>query len=268
MTARDTYELSPKHWHATNGLRHVDTDPLVDARQAVEHAVAVAGTIAFDGKPGNGKTYSIKTILEDLHIPHWYLPVGPIASGKAFEYGILKEIYSRKSPPEFADRRLDRSDLRDLIATELKAETCAVLIDDFNPSGRAGITVISWLSEQLHNRAAFVLAGNRLDALMRREEAFYNRLMKVVPFEPFVRADATATLTMLHPFLERSTPDLLIRLNEIHVRGNFRDATVFLEAALKIAPGMGLDCLSEDLMLAAIANVNKPRLLDKGLKAA
>jgi hypothetical protein len=259
VTARDRYRLSPKHWHALDGLRHVETDPLADAVLAVEAATEAAGIIAFDGDPGTGKTYAIKSILENLSIPHWYLPVGPLATGKMFEVGLLREICKRREPPEKVNRTQDRSELREQIASELALERGAVLIDDFNPSGRAGIEVIRWLSEQADNRAAFILAGNNLTALIRRNPAFYSRVMQIVPFEPFDPDESSAISAGVHPFLAGSDPALLFRLNSNHVHGNFRTLAIFLEHALRIAPGMKCDRLTDELIEATIATINKRR---------
>lgn len=268
MTARDPYRLSPKHWHAVPGLQHVETDPLADAVLAVGTATEAAGIIAFDGDPGTGKTYAIKSILEDLSIPHWYLPVGPLATGKAFEIGLLKEICTRRDPPEKFDRTQDRGELRDEIADEFALERGAVIIDDFNPSGRAGIEVIRWLSEQTGNRAAFILAGNNITALMRRNPAFYSRVMQIVPFDPFDPDDASAILAGVHPFLGRSDPALLFKLNSSHVHGNFRALAIFLEHALRIAPGFKCDRLTDALTEATILTINKQQRAIKTREAA
>lgn len=264
MSARDRYRVASKHWHRLPGLRQVQTDAAADATLAIDKAVAAAGISVLDGDPGTGKTFLLKTILETLAIPHWYLPVGPLATGKAFEVGLLKEVYDRMDPPGRVDRSKDRSDLRIDLAEELSLEPGVVIIDDFKPSGRAGIEDIRWLSEQPGNQTAFILAGNDLSRLMRSNPPFYSRVMQIVPFEPFAKEEAAALMAGVHPLLEAANLKVLWRLHDEHTRGNFRALAIFLEFAIPIAAGLGVTRVTDEVLDLAVAQINKrPPVIQK-----
>ena len=92
---------------------------------------------------------------------------------------------------------------------------------------------------------------------MRRNPAFYSRVMQIVPFDPFGPDEAGAILAAVHPLLGGSDVGLLFKLNSEHVHGNFRALSIFLEHALRIAPGLKCSRLTDQLIDATIATINK-----------
>jgi hypothetical protein len=256
MSTPDRYRLKPKHWRGTDGATEVETDSLVEAQIAVDHAIIDCGIVGLDGRPGTGRSFALKTIIEDLVVPYWYLPIGPDSTGKGFETGLLQAIYATKSPPRHVDGTRLRSDLRWDLWEELSARPCVVFVDDFSVSGLKGTQVIHWLFEQADLKAAFVLAGNDLDSLLRHNPAFHSRVMRMVPFARIPEADIVEKIGAYHPFLERSKPDLL-RVDRAFAQGNFRNWAIFLEAALKLAAEEDVDRLTDEVIDAAYVAINK-----------
>ena len=257
MKLEDRYRPKPKHWSGTAGAQPVDTDGLIEARIAFDDAQKENGIIAFDGPPGTGKSFALKSIIEDLVIPHWFIPIGPDSTGKGFEAGLLQAIYAGKKPPVWVDRSRYRDDLRWDIHGELSQGPCVVFIDDFDPSGLAGTKVIRWLFEQAGLQATFVLVGNDLYQLFHRNVAFWNRIMRFVSFARIPGAEVVAKMQAYHPFFKRSSEVHLAKVDKDNGLGNFRNWAIFLEASLKIANEAGVDRLTDEVIDAAYVAIGK-----------
>lgn len=246
-----------KHWRGTQGARDVSTDLTDLARLAVEDAIEDEGIVLFNGLSGTGKTFTLKSIKDDLGGTWFHLPIGPDATGKAFEVELLEAIYSVKMPGKHVDRRRLRGDLRFEIATWLAEGPSVVSVDDFDPSGAAGLTVIRWLFERPVMHAAFIIVGNDVERLARKWPAFYSRIMRVVPFKRIPEEAVVEKMKQYHPFFERSQDALVLRVDQKYGAGNFRNWALFLECTLKTAADLGLDHLSNELIDGVLATLNK-----------
>ena len=226
------------------GARLVLTKPLRAVLSYGRRAVERRGILVLTGPAGRGKTFAGLTLCESLD--NWvYVPVDEGMSPYAFLQRLLECLLEQAPDPNLKGHRLETTVLR-----ALRQRRPVLFIDDANYLSRRLIAQFIYL--QAYADFALILAGFRLNRILLRAEELETRSTRTIPFVAIRRSSLVARLAAFHDLFARTEPGLLLRINDVWAKGNFRRWARIVEVIANDHPALLATGLTADLMPAVL----------------
>jgi hypothetical protein len=244
-----------RHLTGLDGATTVQTAAFKKAQLLLARTVELNDIAAISGPPGCGKTYAVDHFVH--HHPamtdrpwHW-LEMPPKPTTKEVTQRLMRGLglpFTRNTP---------EYELTEDLAPHLAGSGRVVVIDEAQNLKAAGLQQLRYL----HDRGAWtwtlVLVGSNVDRALSGAAELASRVSAWVQFTALTDTPLLAALREWHPVLAAMSPQLLLRIDEVHARGNFRFWAQFLRALLDLLdrqpPGTVPDATLVAATLAAVS---------------
>lgn len=209
--------LHPDGW--PDGQILVRTNEMRLAMEAVVGASLRGRPVAITGVSGTGKTTVASTgaVAADVWWKRIDMPVGPV--GKAVEIILLRAL--------IGDARVDRTrttaQLQDDLQTLFQETRRILVLDEAHRLGARGLDLLRYLWSTTNNKMTIVLVGERLEPLLKDNQAITNRLYSWIPLKPIGAKRLLVNLTQLDPLIVESNAELLLQIDREWAHGIFRN---------------------------------------------
>lgn len=248
-----------KHLHAIDrvGARTVMTQSLRAALKFGGAAVAQHGICVLTGGPGCGKTFAGLTLCESLANP-CHVPVDEQMTQLAFQHLLLAQLRGKAADPGLRGHLLEGE-----VFTALRELQPVLFIDNVNYLDRKLIAQLIFL--QAHADFGLILAGYRLNAILRRVKELETRSARTIPFSRIRKASLVARLGEFHDMFAMTDPAILAQIDTDWAEGNFGRWARIVEATASDYPsalGTGLSTELAEHVVQAITGSPYGRIED------
>jgi DNA transposition AAA+ family ATPase len=256
-TAMPTGSQEGRHLSGLTEVAAVETAPFTKAQLLLGRTVRLNDIIAISGPPGCGKTFAVDHFLRTHPVMsdrvwHW-LEMPPQPTTKEVTQRLLRglDVKFRRGDTEY--------ELTEELVPHLTGSHAVVVIDEAQNLKSNGLQQLRYLHDRGEWTWTLVLVGSRVDQALSGAAELSSRVSSWVKFEPL--SDTATLLKALrawHPAVAALSPEVLLRVDELHARGNFRNWAQFLRALLNILdrqpPGTAA---SPAIVSAALAAVTR-----------
>lgn len=261
-----TAVIQARHQPGLRDVAEVHTDTFKLAQLQLGRVVRDGGIAAVSGQPGRGKTFSVDFFLRhhptmEGRIWHW-LDMPPKPTTKEVTLRLLRGLGA-----SFNHRDSEYVLTEDLIPL-LGGSGMVVVIDEAQNLRAEGLQQLRYLHDRCRPLSlddppgwSLILVGSTVDRALSGAAELASRVSSWVRFPRLEGEQLLVALRAWSPLLTQLPPELLLRIDEQHGRGNWRDWSQFLAAYTDLHERRPAttDAERKRLAAAALAAVNKNR---------
>ena len=252
--------FTSRHLAGLQQATAVPTQSFQVAQLLLGEAARVNGIAAVSGPPGCGKTFAVDHFIR-THMRmagrtwHW-LDMPPKPTNKEVAQRLMTGLGLPFS------RRDTLYELTEDLAPALEASAPVVVIDEAQNLKTDGLQQLRYLHDRSNGHTwTLLLVGSTVKESLAGAQELASRVSGWVQFSPLTSQPLLETLRSWHPLLAAMPPDLLLRVDEVYARGNFRLWAQFLRALLSFLDRQPAGTLPDDrLVQAALAAVSPSQL--------
>ena len=253
-----------RHLAGLTDVAEVRTDTFQLAQVQLARVVRTGGIAAVSGRPGCGKTFSVDYFMRhhpamDGRVWHW-LDMPPKPTTKEVTLRLLRGLGARFNPRD--SEYVLTEDLVPLLA----GSGMVVVIDEAQNLRAEGLQQLRYLHDRCRPLSpddppgwALILVGSTVDRALAGAAELASRVSTWVEFTRLEDQQLIVALRAWSPLLADLPPDVLLRIDARHGRGNWRNWAQFLAAYTDLhtrrPPNTTED--RKKLVRAALAAVNK-----------
>jgi len=246
-----------RHLPGLSAAATVATKTFQQAQMLLGQTVDLNGIAAVSGKPGCGKTFAVDHFVRthpSMHGRAWHwLDMPPKPTTKEVTVRLLDALGERRP------RGATEYELTELLDPALVRLNSVVVIDEAQNLKTDGLQQLRYLHDRGQSRSwALLLVGSTVKESLNGAAELDSRVSRWLTFKPLTDPDQLLrTLHGWHPVLAATPADLLLRVDEVYARGNFRLWAQFLQTLLFLLgrrpAGTAVDNVLVGAALAAVS---------------
>jgi hypothetical protein len=247
-----------RHLSGLGAASTVTTRTFKKAQLLLGKTVALNDIAAVSGPPGCGKTFAVDHFVH--HHPamagrswHW-LEMPPKPTTKEVTQRLMRGL----GVP--FHRTATEYELTEDLVPILAGTGPVVVIDEAQNLKSDGLQQLRYLHDRGEWTWTLILVGSTVDRALAGAAELSSRVSAWVRFAPLTETPLLAALQAWHPVLAAMDPALLLRIDEVHARGNWRYWAQFLRALLDLLDRQPTGAVPDPtLVSAALAAVARTR---------
>lgn len=223
-----------RHLPGLDDAATVATRTFQKTQRLLAQTVSVNGIAAVSGPPGCGKTFAVDHFMRTHPLMrerrwHW-LDMPPKPTTKEVTVRLLDAL------GEHRPRSATEYELTELLAPALNEGHPVIVIDEAQNLKSDGLQQLRYLHDRGQGRSwTLALVGSTVNQALNGAAELGSRVSRWVTFTPLKGTEQLLpTLRDWHPVLSVLSPKLLLRVDEVYARGNFRLWAQFLQALLTL----------------------------------
>ena len=224
-----------RHLPGLEDAATVTTKTFQKAQLLLAQTVKVNGIAAVSGPPGCGKTFAVDHFVRthpSMRERRWrWLDMPPKPTTKEVTVRLLDTLGERRP------RSATEYELTELLAPALNEGHPVIVIDEAQNLKSDGLQQLRYLHDRGQGRSwTLLLVGSTVNQALNGAAELGSRVSRWVTFTPLTGTEQLLlTLRDWHPMLAAAPPELLLRVDEVYARGNFRLWAQFLQALLTLS---------------------------------
>lgn len=221
-----------------SGLSGLDGSSVVSTATFKKTQVLLARTVrlndiaAVSGPPGCGKTYAVEQFVhrhKSMAERDWHwLEMPPKPTTKEVTQRLMRGLNVAFS------RSATEYDLTEDLVPHLAGSGRVIVIDESQNLKSDGLQQLRYLHDRCSWSWSLLLVGSTVDRALSGAAELSSRVSAWVRFAPLSDAALLTALREWHPALRVMPPELLLRVDDVHGRGNWRQWAQFLRAYLDL----------------------------------
>jgi hypothetical protein len=244
-----------RHLTGLGNVATVGTPTFTKAQLLLAKAVALNDVAAVSGPPGCGKTFAVDHFIRTHSVMaqrtwHW-LDMPPKPTTKEVTQRLMRGL----------DLPLPRGateyELTEELVPVLTDSNRVVVIDEAQNLKPEGLQQLRYLHDRCSWSWTLVLVGSTVDRSLSGAAELSSRVSAWVRFGPMSDRPLLTALRAWHPVLAEMDPTMLLRIDEVHARGNWRYWAQFLRALLDLLQHTQDPKPTAKVVAAALAVVNR-----------
>ena len=253
-------DLGDRHLNGLAGAATVPTEGFQMVQLLLGGAVDLNNIAAVSGPAGSGKSFAVDHFVRTHPAMrgrewHW-LDMPPKPTTKEVTVRLMDAVGVRR-------RRGDTEyDLTELLVPALQGSQRVVVIDEAQNLQTTGLQQLRYLHDRGRPSSwTLLLVGSTVHTKLSKAQELASRVSAWVQFEPLTDRPLLQALQSWHPVLRDLSPKLLLRIDDIFGRGNFRNWAQFLRALLTLLDQQPAGTIPDTrLVQAALAAVSPSRV--------
>jgi hypothetical protein len=245
-----------RHLTGLGDATTVPTHTFKKAQLLLAKTVGLNDIAAISGPPGCGKTYAVD------HFIHHH----PVMTGREWHWLEMPPKPTTKEVTQRLMRGLDlplprgvtEYELTEDLVPRLRGSGRVVVIDEAQNLKADGLQQLRYLHDRCEWSWTLILVGSTVDRALSGAAELSSRVSAWVRFGPMADTPLLTALRAWHPVLAQMPPELLLRIDEVHARGNWRYWAQFLRALLDLLARKPAGTVPDaTLVSAALAAVSR-----------
>lgn len=229
----------------------VQTTDLRLARAAILRAAADGTMASISGPLGTGKTFAALCAADQLRQEgrRGFWVTMPDTPTKRMVLARIHQEVVGSVPARSSEYELIQELVEHL--TDLSRDTSAmVFIDEAHRLRASGLQTVRHLHQRVRMERdanlSIVCVGSDLDIVLRDAPELADRIEESHTFAAIRRDQVVATVSRLHPLMEKTRPAVLLRLDDEYAHGRMRPWAKLLRGALAVTALTGRGHLTDD----------------------
>lgn len=245
-----------RHLTGLGDVRTVPTRTFQKAQVMLAQTVRLNDIAAVSGPPGCGKTYAVDHFVRHHAVMadrDWYwLQMPPKPTTKEVTQRLMRGL-----DLPFA-RTATEYELTEDLVPKLNGSGRVIVLDEAQNLKSDGLQQLRYLHDRCEGSWTLILVGSNVDRALAGAAELASRTSAWVRFQPLTDTPLLQALRDWHPVLAQMDPELLLRVDDVHARGNFRNWAQFLRALLGLLERQPASTIPDaNLVSAALAAVNR-----------